>query len=220
MATKSSRWMFCVYLDSAPINWRTILEETGLPFAISPLHDKDLELCQTDEDFNKPDLVEKGGEMYYYKKAHYHVLTYYDGPTTYKNVLDNLCKPLNATIPKKVESLKGMYEYHIHKNNPEKYQYDDRLREFINGFDKDKVDELTATQIKALKRELTEFIINNDIIEYSDLIEVLHSSNMINLEDVANSHTMYLNTFITSRRNKKKDSTSENQLPIIDNWCC
>lgn len=189
MATKSARWMFLVYTDSAPKNWRTILEETGLPFAISPLHDKDI------------DVTEEGE---FPKKPHYHVLTYYDGPTTYKNVKDNVCSLVNATIPKKVESLKGMYEYHIHKNNPEKYQYDDRDRLFLNGFDKDKINEMTTTMIKLYKRELTEFIINNNIFEYSELIEELHKSNLIDLEDVANSHTMFFNSFISSRRNKEK----------------
>lgn len=194
MALKTRNWMFLVYPESAPKNWRQLLEETGLPFAISPLHDKDI------------DITEEGE---FPKKPHYHVLVYYEGPTTYNNVKNNLTDLVKGTIPKRVESLKGQYEYHIHKNNPEKYQYDDRLREFINGFDKGKVNELTATQIKQIVRDLTTFIIDNDIYEYCDLISCLHNAHLYELEDVANSKTLFLSTFITSRRNKRKYSSNE-----------
>ena len=110
-------WAFVMYPESMPDNWVDIIRDTGLPMAISPLHDKDLN--PTGEE----------------KKAHYHVICYYENPTTQNNVYQNVCKPLNATIPLKLESMRGMYRYHIHMDNPEKYQYDDRDRQFFNGFD-------------------------------------------------------------------------------------
>lgn len=75
--------------------------------AISPLHDKD---------------IDPTGES---KKPHYHIILNYDGPTTYEHVKE-LCDSLNMTIPIKLESLRNMYRYHLHLDNPEKYQYDDR----------------------------------------------------------------------------------------------
>lgn len=100
-------WAFVVYLDSAPENWKEILQQTGLPFCVSPYHDKDL----------NPDNTPK--------KPHYHVICYYENPTTYKNVKTNVCDKINATIPIKLESMRGMYRYHLHLDNPEKYQYND-----------------------------------------------------------------------------------------------
>lgn len=179
-------WAFCVYLDSAPENWKEILQATGLPFAISPYHDQD----------KNPDGTEK--------KPHYHVICYYENPTTYKNVKTNVCDRINATIPLKLESMRGMYRYHLHLDNPEKYQYNDWERQFFNGFDVMKVTELTKTEVQKLLKEIIIFINDNDILEYSDLINAFLSNNCNELLDVATHQTVVLNTFITSKRNKIK----------------
>ncbi len=186
---KSRHWAFVMYPESMPENWQEIIQESGLAVAISPLHDKDV----------NPDGEEK--------KEHYHVIASYDGPTTYNNALE-FTKKLNATIPIDLQSVRGMYRYHLHLDNPEKYQYDDRDRQFFNGFDISSVNELTKTEVNKCKKEILIFIEDNDIIEYSDLLNTLIKNDLCNLLDVATSHTILFNTFITSRRNK--------QLPIID----
>lgn len=38
---KTRAWTFIVYPDSAPDNWRDILDELHIPWVESPLHDKD-----------------------------------------------------------------------------------------------------------------------------------------------------------------------------------
>lgn len=186
---KSRHWAFVIYPESMPENWQEIIQESGLAIAVSPLHDKDI----------NPD-----GEI---KKEHYHIIASYDGPTTYNNVLE-FTKKLNGTIPIDLQSVRGMYRYHLHLDNPEKYQYDDRDRHFFNGFDISSVNELTKTEVNKCKKEILIFIEDNDIVEYSDLLNTLIQNDMTNLLDVATSHTILFNTFITSRRNK--------QLPIID----
>ena len=42
-------WSWVVYPESAPENWRTLLDETGEKWIESPLHDKDI-----NETTNKP----------------------------------------------------------------------------------------------------------------------------------------------------------------------
>jgi len=143
---KGRNWAFVMYPESMPEDWFEKLEQTGLPFAISPLHDKDLN--PTGEE----------------KKPHYHVICQYSNNTTLKNVKENVCKLVNATIPIKLESIKGMYRYHLHLDNPEKHQYDDRDRIFINGFDISQVNALTKTEIDKYKREILTFIEDNDIL--------------------------------------------------------
>ena len=181
---KGRNWAFIMYPESMPIDWFDKLERTGLPFAISPLHDKD---------------VNPTGEP---KKPHYHVICQYSNTTTQKNVKENVCDLVNGTLPIKLENIKGMYRYHIHYENPEKFQYDDRDRIFINGFDVGSVNSLTATEIDKLTTEILAFIDDNDIIEYSDLLYVFRINDLTNMLFVAKSHTILFNTYIKSKRHK------------------
>lgn len=188
MTKKGRFWAFVMYPDSMPSNYEDIITSTGLPFAISPLHDKD---------------IDPTGEP---KKPHYHVIIYYEGPTTFKQVKENITDLLNATIPIKLESMRGMYRYHLHLDNPEKYQYDDRDRKFFNGFDVNNVNSLTATEEFKYLRELINFIRDNEIYEYSDLLNILSDNDSIELLQVASRKTIVLNTYICSLRNKLKQN--------------
>ena len=180
-------WAFVMYPDSMPENWQEIISNLGLPMAISPLHDKD---------------INPTGEV---KKPHYHVICYYENSTTYNNVKTNVCDLLNATIPQKLESIRGMYRYHIHLDNPEKYQYDDRDRQFFNGFDIDLANKLTRTETLKLLLEVYTFCEDNDISEYSDLVKILKQNDMINLLDVITFNTLPIKTFLESKRYKLRD---------------
>lgn len=182
--TKGRNWAFVVYPESLPSNWQDIIIETGLPMAFSPLHDQDLNPT---------------GEI---KKPHYHVICYYENPTTLKNVQDNVTSRLNGTIPIKLESMVGMYRYHLHLDNPEKHQYDDRNRMFFNGFDVNKVDALSYTEVGKLLIEIQQLIRSEHILEYADLLDILLDSEAFNMLDVARNHTMMLNAYIKSRRCK------------------
>lgn len=182
---KGRIWASVGYPESLPTDWLDKLQETGLQIAISPLHNKDLNPT---------------GEV---KKEHYHIIFNYEGPTTYNHVKE-LCDSLNMTIPIKLESLRGMYRYHLHLDNPEKFQYDDRDRILLNGFDTNQVNELTRTEIDKLKREIQQFIVDNNILEYSDLLIILIENDLMQMWSVAANHTIFFNTFITSIRHKLK----------------
>ena len=183
-------WASVGYPESLPTDWKDKLIETGLQIAISPLHDKD---------------IDPTGEV---KKPHYHIIFNYDGPTTYNHVKD-LCDSLNMTIPIKLESLRGMYRYHLHLDNPEKYQYDDRDRTLLNGFDSKSVDALTATEIDKITTEILALIDDNDILEYSDLLYEFRINDLVNMLNVAKSHTILFNTYIRSKRHKIQNSKKE-----------
>ena len=184
-------WAFVMYPESMPENWKEIINELGLPMAISPLHDKD---------------INPTGEV---KKSHYHVICYYENSTTYNNVKTNVCDRLNATIPQKLESIRGMYRYHIHLDNPEKYQYDDRDRQFFNGFDIDLVNKLTRTETLKLLLEVYNFCDKNKISEYSDLVRQLKKIDDINMLDVITFNTLPIKTFLESKRYKLKSLDKE-----------
>lgn len=179
--TKGRNWAFVVYPDSLPKNFEEIIHQTGLPMAFSPLHDQD---------------VDPSGEK---KKPHFHVLCYYENTTTFKNVKENVCDLLNGTIPIKLESMVGMYRYHLHLDNPEKFQYDDRNRTFYNGFDVHKVDSLTYTEVNKCLQTLQNKIRVEHITSYSDLLDLLLDNDLLILWDVARNHTFLLSTYIRSR---------------------
>lgn len=190
MSLKGRNWAFVMYPESMPEDWFDRLQMTGLPFAISPLHDKD---------------VNPTGEV---KKPHYHVICYYENSTTQKSVKELVCDLVNATIPIKLESMQGMYRYHIHQDNPEKYQYDDRDRTFINGFDTNKVNSLTYTEKSKLMVEIQKLVMNEHITEYSDLMDILLDNDLYNMWDVARNETIFLSTYIRSRRFKTKQEVN------------
>ena len=189
---KKRNWAFVCYPESLPDNWQDILIESGIPFAISPLHDRDM----------NPDNTEK--------KPHYHIILNYDNTTTYNNVVRFL-EPFNCPIPQPLESIRGYYRYLTHKDNPEKFQYDESEIICFNGFDSSNFTELTQSQIENIKYEIINFIIDNNIFEYADLIEVLHTEETINMWKVASTNTMFFNHYITSRRHRFKD----NELGVI-----
>jgi hypothetical protein len=181
-AVKKRIWAFVLYPESAPQDWREQLKLSGLMAAVSPLHDKD---------------TNPTGEA---KKAHYHVILVYSGPTTY-NAVAKFTASLNATIPQALESVRGMYRYFSHKDNPEKYQYDERDITQINGFNIADMVELTRSEVNELKSQILRLIRAADIIEYADLVDFLVDNEMWVEYDIAINHTFFFNSYIASRRN-------------------
>lgn len=182
---KKRNWAFVAYPDSLPGDWYDMLQQTGLQCAISPLHDKDLNADNTE------------------KKAHYHIIVCYSGPTSY-NVVRGLTEKFNATIPQALEQVRGYYRYLTHKDNPEKYQYSDNDIRTINGFNIADYVEMSRSEIIQVKQRLQQLIRDMDIIEYSDLIDYL-LDNELQLEyDVASNNTYFFDKYLCSRRNMTK----------------
>lgn len=183
---KKRNWAFVVYPESAPADWRERLQKSGLQCAISPLHDKD----------TNPD-----GEP---KKAHYHVILVYGSPTTYNNVKALTNGQLGQTVPQPLEQVRGYYRYLTHADNPEKAQYSAGDIQLINGFDIRDFAEMTKSEVMRYKRELLAFVRDNDILEYSDLLDILMDGGeaTADLLEVASNHTLMLTKYIASRRYK------------------
>lgn len=178
---KKRNWTFVLYPESAPADWQERLKISGLMCAISPLHDKD---------------INPTGEP---KKAHYHVLLVYSGPTTYSAV-SKFTASLNATIPQALESVRGMYRYFSHKDNPEKYQYDEHNILCFNGFNIADLVELTKSEVNEIKKSILLLIRELAFVEYAELVDFLIDNEMLTEYDVAVNNTFFFNSYITSRR--------------------
>ena len=180
---KKREWTFVIYEESAPADWRDIIKQRGLVAAASPLHNKD---------------INADGEP---KKPHWHIIVVYDGPTTYSNVLALSQGELRGTIPKVLDSPRGMYTYFTHEDNPEKAQYEKSDIEHFNGFNITDLCMLKSSEIFEIKKKVIEFIDDNDIIEYSDLIKCLMLAELKDELQVSMESTFFFDKYITSRRN-------------------
>ena len=175
---KNRHWVEIVYPESAPDDWIERLRGLHLPFAISPLHDKD---------------INETGEA---KKAHYHVIFSFDGPTTYKNANNVIQSVTNGTIVKPCYSLRGSFRYLFHLDNPEKHQYDQKDVQLFNNFDV----QLTDADEDAIKRAIFNIIIVNQIYEFAELCFVLEYEFGPIYSRVARRNHNYISSVITSFR--------------------
>lgn len=186
MATlKKRNWAFVVYPESAPDDWLSLIESTGLQACVSPLHDRD---------------INPTGEP---KKPHWHVIVTYSGPTSL-NVVKRLTDMLNAPNPQALEQVKGYYRYLTHMDNPEKAQYDEADIIRINGFNiRDFVD-IDKSEVLRIKKELQGIIREKQFSEYSDLMDYVMDNCSDDYYDVASSHTIFLNAYLKSRQFRKQ----------------
>lgn len=150
--TRTRNWTFFVYPDSAPANWREILNELHVPWIESPLHDKD---------------VDANGEL---KKPHWHVLLMFSSKKSYQQILE-ITGQLNAPNPQKCTNIKGMVRYFAHLDNPEKFQYD--KSEIIGHSGAD-----VATYLSATTKERYELI--NEMMEFANASNITEMKDLLN----------------------------------------
>lgn len=120
-----SKYFCCVlYPDSTTYNVDEIimsLAEEHLTFAVSPIHDRD---------------IEDDGSL---KKAHFHLLLAYSSATTLNNIRGwfNVCGMPESELHsvRVCASGVGYYRYLTHKDNPEKEQYDENDIRVFNDTD-------------------------------------------------------------------------------------
>lgn len=180
---KKRNWAFVLYPESAPADWREQLAKSGVQCAVSPLHDKD---------------VDPTGEP---KKPHYHVILVYGNPTTYNNVKSFTVGQLGQTIPQPLEQVRGYYRYLTHEDNPEKAQYSKADIQTINGFAIQDFVELTRSETSKITREIVQLIRDNNITEYSVLMNILMDAGdgMTEHYEVARTNTLFFKSYLTSR---------------------
>ena len=182
---RSNKWTFLFYKESAPDNYLETLEEIHVPFVLSPWHDKDV---------NK-----ETGE---FKKAHKHGAFFFDSLKSYSQVSKLIKNKLNG--PAHVEpvmSPKGLYDYFIHAENPDKTPYEIEDIESGCGFELDKflvkqnTDDFTTKVIDTIERK--------DITEFEELVWYARDNNTALLELII-ERTYFFARYLDSRRHNPK----------------
>lgn len=171
-----------MYPESVPENYISILDDTNVKYAISPLHDRDI-----NESTKEP------------KKPHWHCVLVFDSVKTFEQVKE-ITDKLNAPIPQKLNSLVGAVRYFTHKDNPEKAQYQESDIRAGNGFELSEVLAKTTTEKKAIVKEITQYIIDKDVIEFIDLVEYAMLNNDDWFELLQSGYTMFFTALIQSNR--------------------
>ena len=189
---KSKYWTFMMYKDSMPEDYREIIEKWCIPVAISPLHDKDK---WTEQD-KKKNPKHKAGTL---KKAHYHVVIYYNNTTTYNKIME-MIKPLGAEYAETVISFKGMYEYLTHKNNKEKAQYDEKDIQNI-GFNK--IEDLVGyseSEQEEIKREIINLININNFYEFKEIYDYCLRNELYKCTTILSHASIFFENYLRSKR--------------------
>lgn len=176
-----SKYFCCVlYPDCSTYHVDKVIKslaEEHLTFAVSPIHDKDLE---------------DDGSL---KKAHYHLLLAYSSATTLNNIRRwfNACGMPESELHsvRVCASGVGYFRYLTHKDNPEKIQYDvndirvfndsDELFKKFSKTASEKIDDLV--RIFQIVDELNTIsfhcLIQYLMFNYRDLFKMLTSSSAL-----------------------------------------
>ena len=191
---RGRNWTVVVYPKSAPRDWRSVLDELHIAWIESPLHDKDV----------NPD-----GEV---KKPHWHILLTFEGNKSYQQVKE-IADKLNAPIPQRVESARGMVRYMIHMDNPEKYQYSKSKIIGHGGADVESYFELTATNRLDILKDIVNYIREKNITEFADLTFYAIENNSDWFDVIANHNSIFLRNLLTSMRNRLNVNSCERKEP-------
>lgn len=148
---RARNWVAVVYPESAPENWREVLDDEHIEWVESPLHDQD---------------VDANGEV---KKPHWHVLFAYDGKKTFDQVKE-LTDAINAPIPQKCASMRGAVRYMAHLDNPDKVQYPVAGIVAHGGFDLALALKPTAGARHEVLKQIIAYIRDEKITEFADLM--------------------------------------------------
>lgn len=198
-ANKRARnWCAVVYPDSAPNDWKKLLDNLNVKWACSPLHDKD-----TDDDEQL-------------KKAHWHIVICYSGNKSFEQVKDDLAE-INCPIPQICRDVRSSVRYFIHKDHPHKYPYDIADIECYGGFDISDVFNPSKSEKVEIFKEIISYIRENDVQEFFDLMNYAmdeRSSDWFPL--LTESGSLMLREYIKSNRHRQRKNFDEETGEIYD----
>lgn len=184
--TRTRTWTFVIYPESAPENWRELLDDEHIEWAESPLHDKD---------------VNANGEI---KKAHKHILLMFGGVKSYEQVKE-LTDKCNAPIPQRCHNARAMVRYMAHLDNPEKAQYS--ISDIIphGGLDVAEMLRPSSSERYTLIGEMIDYITEHNVTEMEDLILYARRERFDDwFPLLCDSAAYVLGSFLKSKRNRAK----------------
>jgi hypothetical protein len=189
--TRTRNWTIVLYPESAPENWREIIDDMHIEWIESPLHDKDINAT---------------GEP---KKPHWHVLLMFGGVKSYEQVKE-LTDALNAPIPERCHNAKAMVRYMVHMDNPEKAQYSQSDIKAHGGVDLAELLRPSSSERYSIISDMIEFVKDNMIIEFQDLMDYARVNEFETWFPLLCDNSAYVvNQYIKSQRHRVNPNTGE-----------
>lgn len=191
--TRTRNWTIVLYPESAPDNWRSIIDDMHIEWIESPLHEND---------------VNANGEK---KKPHWHILLMFGGVKSYEQVLE-LCQSLNCPRPERCHNAKAMVRYMAHLDNPEKVRY--RIEDIIShgGVDLAEMLRPNSSERYSLIRDMMVFIRENGIIEFQDILDYALE---FRFDDwfplLCDNSSFVVDKYIKSQRHRKREGYEEGE---------
>ena len=148
---RTRNWTFVAYPESAPADWREILDNEHIEWVESPLHDKD---------------IDGAGKQ---KKPHWHIALLFAGKKSYEQIKE-IADKINAPKPEPIQSTRSLIRYFAHLDDPNKAQYP--VSEIIahGGTDLKELLKPTASSRYESIAEMVEYIQENEITEFIDFM--------------------------------------------------
>jgi hypothetical protein len=188
--TRAKNWTVVLYPESAPTNWRELIDDMHIEWVESPLHDKD---------------IDASGEP---KKSHWHILLMFGSLKSYEQVRE-LTDTLNCPMPKKCHNSKALVRYMAHIDNPEKAQYDPTLILSHGGVDLAELLRPSSSERYSMIRDMIIFVKDNHVLEFQDLLDY---SAEYRFDDwfplLTDSCSFIMMNYIKSFRHRNRDERS------------
>ena len=150
--SKRTRAYTCIaYPDSAPSDWRDIIDSYHIAWAASPLHDRD---------------INADGSA---KKPHWHIMLTWDSVKTPEQAQE-IADAIHGTMVLPVQSQRALLRYMIHMDNPDKAQYNAADLETHGGLDASDALRRSDASVTVLVRDMCRWCAENGVTELCDLM--------------------------------------------------
>lgn len=183
--SRTRNWTFVLYEDSAPDNWREILDDLHIEWIESPWHDKDV---------NADGLP---------KKKHKHITLLFGGVKSYEQVKE-VSDKLNSPIPQRCHNVKAMVRYMAHLDNPEKAQYSVSDIKAHGGVDLAELLRPSSSERYTLLREMIDYVRSAGVTEFQDLVDYASSERFDDwFPLLCDNSSYFIGQYIKSQRHRK-----------------
>lgn len=180
METKRTRnFATVVYPESAPSNWKMLLQEECVPALVSPVHDRDINTDGT------------------IKKEHYHVMILFDGVKTQEQAKE-VFSVIGGVGVEPVKSVRAYARYLCHLDSPDKVRYRTEDVISLSGADYNTMIQLASDKYSAIG-EMIEFCIENSVDSYARLLMYAKNNRVDWFHVLCDSGTITIVQFLKSR---------------------
>ena len=130
---------------------------------MSPVHDRD---CWTAADERKNPEHSAG----LLKKPHYHLVAEYPNPVSAEDFLKDFAFLQGSKYAERVRDKIPMVRYLIHKDDPNKAQYNEEDVSLFGGATLDIFEQLGTTERHIALREMRKFIVANNVVDFYQFV--------------------------------------------------